>query len=83
MENAELINNQYYVSLGYRLKMKSEEFRHTVHLNSGLSGSKVVDEEGSKRAFKMKLIHPKQIVARGQNQKVIEVLQHKECNIVS
>lgn len=75
MNNWRVLNNDYYVSLGERLKRKSEEFRHTVDLNA--SDDKISQEASleMKRAYKMKLIHPNQIVARGENKSVMEVLQ--------
>lgn len=91
-------HNEYYVSLGRRLKRKSEDFRKTVNLNSTLKQSPIQDSGNlilsmmtvfgysfkkltqflDKRAYKMKLIHPNKILARGVNKKVIEVLQKKE-----
>ena len=76
VEESQEHNNDYYVTLGKRLKRKAEEFKNTVHLNS--TNSPLGNDENSKRAFKMKLIHPKMIIARGKNKDVLEALGQKE-----
>lgn len=81
MEQAYYTNNNYYVSLGRRLKQKSEELRNTVSLNTKHDSSEMYDKEPNSesiKAFKMKLIYPNKIVARGANKSVLEVMQHKE-----
>jgi hypothetical protein len=81
MERDHCPNNNYYVSLGRRLKIKSEEYRNTVSLNAKRDPIDLLTKGPSVesiREYKMKLIYPNKIEARGVNKKVFEVLQRKE-----